>query len=426
MDDFNDDSFKQGMQDVDGQQPHQPMKSAEKPTKKKWILIGIILLIAILVLGYMFFFRKDADAPAESTQTETSEEEKTRIRLIATGDFIPHDAINLAAEQEDGSYDYSPMYGDMKELFDESDINFCNQAVLGGGTEFEITGYPKFNSPTEFADDMAGLGCNVINTGTNHTNDFGQEVIDASVDTWQGQPGVKAVAGANKSEQARDEVKYFEVKGVKFAFVSYTTYTNEPSPNSYSVTMYDANLAKTQLTEARDKADIVIASMRWGTEYSSEINELQKSTAQEVANFGADIILGHGPHVLQPVEQITLDDGRVATVWYSLGNFINSQLEPETLFNVIGVMDINPDTKKVDTIGYMPIYMHYEWTAEEKAADDLLARKNFELVLVDDANELFERSQSETTLADQESRIQETVTKLLEVKRLSKDEYLQS
>ncbi len=426
MDDFNDDSFKQGMEDVNNQQTDTPMKPSEKPSKKKWVVIGFILLIAFLVVGYMFFFRKDADAPAESTPTETTEQEKTRIRFIATGDFIPHDAINAAALQEDGTYDYALMYGDMKELFDESDVNFCNQAVLGGGTEFDITGYPKFNSPTEFTDDMAQLGCNVINTGTNHTNDFGQEVIDSSVDAWQGQPGVKAVAGANKSEQERDEVKYFEVKGIKFAFVSYTTYTNEPSPNGYSVTIYDADLAKKQLAEARDKADIVIASMRWGTEYSNEINELQKSTAQEVANFGADIILGHGPHVLQSVEQITLDDGRTATVWYSLGNFINSQLEPETLFNVIGVMDINPDTKEVDIIGYLPIYMHYEWTAEEKAAGDLLARKNFELILTEDAATLFERSQNETTLESQEARIQETITKLFEVKQLSKQEYLQS
>lgn len=425
MDDFNDKSFKQGMDDLDSQKKQSEPKQNKPSNRKPLYILGVAILVALVTVS-IFMFKKDAGAPAIEMGNNSNQQDNSRIRIIATGDFIPHDAINNGALQEDGAYEYSPMYGDMKQLFDKSDINFCNQAVLGGGEEFEITGYPKFNSPTEFARDMAELGCNVINTGTNHTYDFDQDVIDSSVDAWQGQPGVLAVAGANKSEEDRNSVKYFEIKGVRFAFVSYTTYTNETPLNNYGVTIYDANLAKIQLAEARDKADIVIASMRWGTEYSGEVNESQTSLAQEVANFGADIIFGHGPHVIQPVEQIELDDGRSAYIWYSLGNFLNSQLELETLFGLIGVMDINPDTKVVETIGYLPIYMHYEWSQEEKEANDLLARRNFELVLLDDSQEFLAKSLNDTTVQEQDKVINETINKLLEVKKLTKDEYLQS
>lgn len=397
--------------------------------KKKAIFISII---SILIVVASFFMLKNLK---QNTKSQTNNEsntlkivdsEKDRLRFIAAGDMIPHDAINQEAKQSDGSYEYTPMFGEVKQLFDNSDVRFCNQAVLGGGTEFGISGYPKFNSPTEFARDMAELGCNVINTGSNHVNDFNQNVITSSVDAWNGLPGVKAVAGANSSESDMQKVRYFEVNGVKFAFVSYTTYSNEPSPNGYSVTMYSDELAKRQLSEARDKADIVIASLRWGTEYSDAVNAQQKSLAPKLAKYGADIILGHGPHVLQPVEELTLNDGRQTIVWYSLGNFLNAQLDPPSLFNGIAVMDINTKTKKIETTEYLPIYMHYEWTAAQKRAGDLLARHNFNMYTFEDGQEALEKSQNNTSFEEQRARIEQTLNKLTEIKLLTKDQYLQS
>lgn len=428
-----DEEFNKGMQDIDNPsaRPLRPNESVKpKRSKKKIVIIVTVILLATgLVAGaYLLFFKKDAAAPSQSTSetVEKKAEEKKRVRLIAIGDMIPHDAINLAAKQSNGEYEYSSMFGDMKTLFDNADVRFCNQAVLGGGVEYGITGYPKFNAPTEFTRDMAELGCNVVNTGSNHTNDFPQEVITSSVKAWDGLPGVKAVAGANVTASDKQKVRYFESKGVKFAFVSYTTYSNEPGPNTYSVTMYEPALAKQQLAEARSKADIVIASMRWGTEYSQDVNQQQKTWARQVANLGADVILGHGPHVLEPTEEIALDDGRKAYVWYSLGNFLNAQLEAETLFNGIAVMDIDPETKKIAGMNYLPVYMHYEWSTADKASGKLLTRKNFSMYAFDDAAEPLEKSVNDTTLDVQKQRIQSTLNKLSTVKLLTKDEYLQS
>ena len=401
-----------------------------KKNSRKKLLVILITVLCITLIGcalYMLVFKKSAGAPTNQTEaTAENQESKKRVRFIATGDMIPHDAINQEAKQDNNTYEYSPMFGDMKKLFDNSDVRFCNQAVLGGGTEFGITGYPKFNSPTEFARNMAELGCNVINTGSNHVNDFSQEVITASVEAWNGLPGVEAVAGANASAADMQKIRYFEIKGVKFAFVAYTTYSNEPSPNGYSVTMYSDSLAKQQLAEARGKADIVIASLRWGTEYSDTVNAQQKALAPKLANYGADVVLGHGPHVLQPAEKISLDDGRQAMIWYSLGNFLNAQLDLPSLFNGIAVMDINPDTKKIETSDYLPIYMHYEWTAQEKAAGDLLARHNFNMYTFEDGQEALDKSQNNTTFEAQRARIQETLNRLTEIKLVTKDQYLQS
>ncbi len=411
-------------EDIKDDSMHAPPEPRKRMRK---IIIIVISVLLAAIAGYFFINRNSSTTISDSSsQPKQVEQPKKRLRFIATGDMIPHDAINHAAKQSGDSYEYSSMFGDMKRLFDESDIRFCNQAVLAGGTEFGISGYPKFNAPIEFTRDMAELGCNVINTGSNHTNDFNQNVITASVEAWDGQPNILAVAGANTAATEKQKVRYFEQDGIRFAFVSYTTYSNEPSPNGFSVTMYSDELAQTQLAEARSKADIVIASLRWGTEYSPEVNSAQKAIGQKVANYGADVIIGHGPHVLQPFEVITLDDGRKAYIWYSLGNFLNAQLEPETLFNGIAVMDINTDTKTIEPTGYLPIYMHYEWSAADKTAGRLLERKNFSIFTFEDGQEALDKSQNETTFDEQKARITQTLNKFTQLKILTKDEYLQS
>lgn len=402
-------------------------KRSEAKTKLLLFKLGllVIFLLIIGVLISVLLFKKSVRAPVTENQKNSSSDSSSQktLRLIATGDMIPHDAINQEAKQPDGKYEYSPMFGDMKTIFDKSDLRFCNQAVLAGGQEFGISGYPTFNAPTEFSRDMAELGCNLINTGSNHVNDFSQEVITASVDAWKSFPDVKAVAGANASSSDAEKIRYFSTNGIKFAFVSYTTYTNELSPNGYSVTMYSDELAKRQLAEARNNADIVIASLRWGTEYSAQLNPLQKDQAAKLANFGADIILGHGPHVLQPVDKITLDDGRTALVWYSLGNFLNAQLDPPSLFNGIAVMDIDTTTKKLTDFAYLPVYMHYEWNFPDRLSGNLMTRHNFKMYTFEDGQAALDASLNNTTFDEQRERIRSTLNELTPVRILTKSEY---
>jgi len=332
------------------------------------------------------------------------------IRIIATGDFIPHESINQEAKKSNGSYDYSGMMSNMAPIFAKADVRFCNQATPVGGTKYGISGYPIFNAPFEFTRDMAGLGCNLINIGTNHSNDKGQPVIDAQRGEWDKQPNILAVAGANRNTAEQQKINYFTVKGVKFSFLSYVTYTNTKNMTSYGVNMFNQITAKSQLAEARKNSDIIIVSMRWGTEYSSGINAEQASDSQFLADNGADIIFGHGPHSLEPVKKLTGQNGRSTYIWYSLGNFLNAQLEVESLFSGLAVIDIDTSTKLISSVSYLPIYMHYEWSASEAAAQTLLARRNHKLYLLDNSNDtLLVSQQLKTTVAEQKARI----TKLL-------------
>lgn len=387
-------------------------------SKRVLIPVGIILSALIAAGVYVLFFSKEAGAPDTGQEqppaNQTVKEDPALIRMYATGDFIAHDAINQEAKQSNGSYSYAAMLEPMRSHFRDADINFCNQATLAGGEQYGITGYPIFNAPFEWIHDMKGLGCNVINTGTNHTNDKGQGAITSQLDEWDKQ-NTHAVAGANRSADEQKKVRYFEVKGVKFAFVSYSTYSNASNPNPYSLNRFSPELYQPQMQEARTQADIVIVSMRWGTEYSETINSAQDSQAQTLADLGADIILGHGTHTLQPVKRLTGQAGRETVVWYGLGNFLNAQLETTGLTGCVAQFHIDTAAKKVTDSMCLPFYQHYEWTAEQKAAEDLLSRTNFLIMPLFNAQDYLAKSQLGTTVEEQMTRISGIVNTYTEI-----------
>lgn len=380
----------------------------------------------VVLLGFTAYrLVKDdsgSDSPATSTGEQSGTKDSSTIRLIAVGDTFPTDALNKAAKQADGTYEYSGFMQNMKPFFAASDIRFCNQPVPAGGSEFGVSGYPTFNSPTEFSRDLNELGCNLINLGSNHSFDKGQEVINATIDYWKTLPDVLAIVGVNRNRNEQKVIPTFDIHGIRFAVLSYTTYTNAPPLNSYGLNVYDEDFAKSQLREARSKADFVIVSMRWGTEYSPNINTKQDQIAQFLADNGADAVIGHGAHVLQPVKVLDAPAGKKVPVWFGLGNFLNAQIPPETLFNGIAVMDIDKKTKAIE-LKYLPVYMHYEWTAEEKAREDLLARHSFALYTLDQAVEPLSRSQNNTSAEAQRERISNTLNKFTQITILRDSEY---
>jgi poly-gamma-glutamate capsule biosynthesis protein CapA/YwtB (metallophosphatase superfamily) len=390
--------------------------------------MAAIFALIIAGISYAYYQRyvkqpvSTLSPPTDNKQSEPTVPDAT-VRVIATGDMIAHDALNARAKTN-GGYDYFQFMDRMKPYFDAADVRFCNQATLAAGEAYSITGYPVFNAPLEFARDMAKVGCNVINTGSNHSNDKSQAALEASVAAWYNLPNILAVAGANRSEDERQTIRHFEVKGVKFAFLSYTTYLNSPNKQPYSVTMYSPELAKQQIAEARQTADIVMVSMRWGTEYSAGINAAQTKQSQFLADQGADIVVGHGPHVLAPVKKLKGKNGRSSYIWYSLGNFLNAQVEIESLISGFAVMDIDTQSKTITSVGYLPLYMHYEWTAQQKAAQALLARQNFEMYLLEEAGEPLLRSQNNTTVNAQMQRVAKLLNTYTDVPILTKAEYL--
>ncbi len=391
----------------------------QKPRRFKKLLIAAVPLI--LLLGFTVYWlmrpaRLATDGASGSVGSSPAKQTAapTSIRLIATGDWIAHDSINAAAKQADGSYNYLPLVNDFKTILQTADIRFCNDPILNGGESLGISGYPKFNSPTEFVTDMGKLGCNVVNSASNHSFDFTQANIDNSVKAWAAVPNMLAVAGENQNQQQHDTVHTFTVKGLKFAFLAYSTYSNVDAPplNNYGVNVFSQAFAASQIAQAKvDGAQFIIVSIRWGTEYTTTVNAEQQADAQFLASQGVNLVLGHGSHELQPVQKVTGSSGNQTVVWYSIGNFLNTQEPPETLFNGLPIIDIDIKSHQITNMRFLPTYMHYEWTAAAAAADNISTRHTLHMYLLENATQsMLDAQQLHTTIAAQQQRLTSTLS----------------
>ena len=280
------------------------------------------------------------------------EQTYVRVTLSAVGDNLMNMPVVTAADANagavgDGLYDFTPMYAGVADIVAGSDLNFIDIETILGGDDLGLSGYPVFNSPSAIADQVAGFGWNLATTATNHSWDMGFAGIQNSSATWAAHPSV-LTTGTFVSPEDRATVRMTERDGIRFAFLAYTDYLNGyvlPEGQSWAVATADPEAMAADVTSARTQgADVVIVAMSWGSENATEPNDGQRLLAQTLADLGVDVVIGFGPHVIQPVEWVAgLDDagtptGHQTLVAYSLGNFLSNQ--PLAVENVEGCLTL--------------------------------------------------------------------------------------
>ena len=402
------------------------MKIKSKRFPIKIIIFSAFIALVAGITGFTYLSSYNATTKQSKVRIGKSKQspKSSTIRMIASGDNIAHDSINKYAKTASG-WDYTQFFVNIKPIFDKADIRFCNleipTAAPGAGS---VSGYPVFNAPSEFSRDLSKTGCNVINTATNHANDKHQAGIDATLKTWDDLPKL-AIAGTNRNSEDQQKVKYFTVKGVKFAFLAYNYESNDSNKTAYAVNMFDEELMKKQLAEAQTQKAYTIVSVHWGTEDSEGIDTAQEKWSNFLAENGADVVIGTGPHVIEPVKKLPKGGGGETLVWYSIGNLLSTQLKIEELVGGFAVMDfeVKDDKPQIKNIGFLPTYMHYEWTPSEAAAQDLLARKNIKLYLLDQAAQPLAMSQNNTTIEAQTERVKKLLNAYTDVQILTSKKY---
>lgn len=302
--------------------------------KKLTVFLAVIMALDIVALGVIFVTKKisrpDIDAAgvtgADGTTTKV-EEAYSRVNLVAVGDNLIHDTVyEQAASRSSGGYDFSYAYEKVADLISAADLAILNQETIIS-TEHNVSSYPCFNSPTQVGEEMIKIGFDVFNICTNHSLDCGEKGLISTINYWKEKNMPTTGAYLNASEAQK--VVTSEVNGVKFAYLGFTESTNGLSlPEDSEVILVrasDESYLQEKIARAKKEADVVIVNAHWGEEYTHEPTEEQKRLAEKLALWGADIIIGNHPHVIQPLEYIENPDGRKTLVAYSLGNFISAQ-----------------------------------------------------------------------------------------------------
>lgn len=322
------------------------MKKSKKRKLKRKIRNLLVLALFVVISSCIGWYLQRGDSLDNreiniSYQTVNTKKE-TYASMVMVGDALIHGTVYGTAHRyaNYNGYDFKPMLEHIKERVKDYDLAYYNQETILGGTELGLSTYPLFNSPYEVGDAFIDAGFNLVSLATNHTIDKGEKGVLNSRNYWNQQADVLA-AGSYSSFEERDKVVIKEVNGIKYAFLSYTTYTNGlivPTGKEYLVNVYDEDLIKEEITRYRDQVDLLMVAMHWGTEYMTYPTNEQKEISEYLASLGVDLIIGCHPHVIEPIEYI--DD---TLVIYSLGNFISSQIGVERLTGLMLSLNIKKE-----------------------------------------------------------------------------------
>jgi hypothetical protein len=278
-------------------------------------------------------------APATGPSGKPAEEsaQVESISLSATGDIIMGDAPGkLPANGGEGFFD------SVTEAL-RSDFVMGNlEQPLTGDTGTSKCGTPKrpncfaFRSPPAYAQHLKDAGFQLLNTANNHSNDYGPQGYRNTVEALE--------AAGLEHTGAEDQITVVEVKGVKVAVVGFSSYAGANPLN-------DLDAAAAVVSSARDKADLVVVQVHMGAE-GSDKNHVKPGTetyfgenrgnpikfSRTVIDAGADLVVGHGPHVLRGME---FYKGKL--IAYSLGNFAGGgrTLSRDGILKYAGVLHVS-------------------------------------------------------------------------------------
>ncbi len=329
------------------------MKTHGKSGRKKFLRPLLLLAAAAVCVVLVLFYGPEnrawtkllpgqASQPASSAAQTSSQDVKASsppssaapkdvsITILGAGDDLIHSSIYKQAQQRAGGngYDFAPVYAHVADQVRSADVAVINQETPLAGRVLPPSNYPLFNSPTEVGDALVNIGFDVINHANNHILDKGEKGIKATLDYWDTKP--VEVTGVYRNDEDLQNIRIVEKKGIKTAYLGVTEMTNGlylPKGSQYRIVYADdTELIRQLIQKAKSMADVVVVSVHWGTEDTYTLTEKQKTLAQQMVDWGADIIFGNHPHVVQQLTVLTRpSDGAKCPVIFALGNFVSAQ-----------------------------------------------------------------------------------------------------
>ncbi len=246
-----------------------------------------------------------------------------RLRLLAVGDIMMHADVKQAAVQAEGGF--PALWSDLLPGFREADLVFGNlETPVAPDTG--APGRPfQFNAPAALPSALKASGFSILSTANNHAFDQGHRGLVETLSRVADAGLAPLGSGEDKEEAERPVI--IERHGLRLGFLGCADIFNadlDGRPDQPWVRKLDLDSMAASIRALRPKVDAVIVSIHWGVEEHHDPTQRQREAAAALIAAGADLILGHHPHVIQPVEWVQ-SGGRKGLVAYSLGNFISNQ-----------------------------------------------------------------------------------------------------
>jgi poly-gamma-glutamate synthesis protein (capsule biosynthesis protein) len=284
-----------------------------------------IFILIFLLVGYFLSKPKEIEISPKNQVSKNSnfQIEEKPITIILVGDIMLNRGVKYKIERE-GNGDFKFPFLKIANELKEADILFGNLEGPISDKGKRVGSIYSFRNDPKTIEGLNFAGFDILSLANNHAFDYTREALEDTFLRLKN-AGIDYVgAGLNENEAFSPIIK--EIQGTKIGFLAYTNL----GPESWRATEKNSGIAwinendiekiKKDIEKVKEKIDILIVSLHSGEEYQKEPTQFQKKFSKMAIDAGADIVVSHHPHVVQPSERYN-----AGYIFYSLGNFIFDQ-----------------------------------------------------------------------------------------------------
>jgi hypothetical protein len=253
---------------------------------------------------------------------------------------IPHEPVQAAAEGAGGGVQgWGSLFADVDDVFKGADFGFVNLETPVAPAHSKGSKPFMFDAPPALPQALKENGIKIVSFANNHVMDQGWAGF-AETRGHLHEVGLQFLGSGDTQGQTWQPV-VVEANGIKVGWLGMTRWLNgnrnpdkddQPHVNFFpypgeggGAPGADEAQVLAAVKAAKAQCDMLVISVHWGTEYAPAPRPEDVDIAHKMMDAGASVIVGHHPHVLQPIETYTTSDGRMAVIFYSLGNFLSNQ-----------------------------------------------------------------------------------------------------
>jgi poly-gamma-glutamate synthesis protein (capsule biosynthesis protein) len=297
------------------------MKKLNDKYFTSYFILALLLLSVILFLNRLFVLTARVNSlyfQAAVGQSLTLK--RKQVSLIFVGDIMLDRGVEWEIEKN-GKGDFRFPFLKIAEELQKADILFGNLEGPISDKGQKVGSIYSFRMDPKTIDGLLFAGFDVLSVANNHMFDYSRKAMEDTFSRLR-EAGISyAGAGINEAEAYSPIIK--NVNGTKIAFLAFTNLgvpSWEAAADKPGMALFSKDKLEDAIKNAKNRSDLVVVSFHFGDEYKASPTQEQKTIAQLAVDSGADLVVGHHPHVIEPVEEY-----KGKYIAYSLGNFIFDQ-----------------------------------------------------------------------------------------------------
>ena len=333
--------------------------------KNNYLFLTISILLLIVIFACLYYIKINNQPKKENIKIDlTKIEEKTdssvskKIVLAFVGDIMLDRSVYNKIKNYGGG-DFNYIFKNIKD--DLLKYDFLVGNLEGPISDKGVDRYDlySFRMNPEVIGAFKNVGFDAFSVANNHINNWG---IEAMEDTFLRLDNAEIkVLGGGLNDIDASYPKVVEIDGTKIAFLAFSQFDKgkyEATASSSGIVIISEEALNSGIKIAKENADLVVVIFHFGEEYAEESNSYQKKYSRLAIDLGANLVVGHHPHVVEEVE--IYSNSYIA---YSLGNFVFDQYFSEETMEG-GLLEVTVQNKKIIDVELRKIEMNKNYQPE--------------------------------------------------------------